>query len=205
MTDLKQKMTRDERLVQARSSTDTPRGLASPRPRAGTLRPRPQIRKLQCSLNNGTLAGRFDNRNSPTGKDRSVAAATSKEKKSTFCRSERTWCAVAGREATVIFSPATNGCPEVAGAVHAGIPQRPPQSQQEHECRFACNGSTGCTCASAVQKTARRSQAKRFMDGPMVAHRSHRRNPIFQSGLHRWRAQGWSSVVAARTNAWISG
>ncbi len=56
MTDPKQKKMRDERLVPTRSSAGTPRGLVSPRPRAGTLRPRPQIRKLQCSLNNGTLA-----------------------------------------------------------------------------------------------------------------------------------------------------
>src|SRR6188472_2659849 len=62
------------------------------------------------------------------------------------------------------------------GGAQSRIPQEPASSQQPHEACFVCNGSTGCTCAMAVQKAARRSQTKRFMDEDISSGGKHPRN-----------------------------
>ena len=52
-----------------------------------------------------------------------------------------------------------------AGGRQPGIPHDPSPSQQQHFW-WVLGSVTGCTCASAVLKTARRIQIKRFMGRP---------------------------------------
>jgi hypothetical protein len=59
------------------------------------------------------------------------------------------------------------------GAVaQSRMPQAPGCSQQLHAWCFVAGNSTGCTCANAEQKAARKSQTRRFMDKGEVSRRA---------------------------------
>lgn len=144
------------------------------------LRPEPQIRKLQCAVNNGTFAALARSRAGARRRPAALAgAANPRGNPRAHTGARRTRRSFGCRACSAAGAVESTRDGEGADGQQPGMPQPPGwQQQQGHGAALAHGTSALCTCPKATQTKARTSQTRRFMRRGLYLRERSAANPI---------------------------